>query len=302
MAKKYYAIRYKNGRHIVVKSLSKYKQLIKQKKFKAAKGFDSLADAEAWCKEPAYFPSQKCVYAVKVGKTPGIYYSEEEFMDNIIGVPKSRGKMFYTEEGAREWLGLKRFSINSILQVDKIIHEKFYEKWWSNLQPKLSQIRVIRKLQQFFQRFAIPSRPWIFCNIKAQNPLIIYTDASYKATGTGYAAIIIDSVTGTEICVGGKSSAIMNSSNAELHAIVSALRAIDSSKKADIEIRTDCLSIIEAAYSFKFHNQQEKYKTGIWKDFYDLFIKHNIKMTWVKGHNGEAYNTQCDKIARRCSG
>ena len=164
------------------------------------------------------------------------------------------------------------------------------------------------QLRSILQSLAEKSNPWIFCRINTSHKLIIYTDASFhEGRKAGYAAVILDTVTGAEFYVGGSSDDITNSNRAELYAIISALRLIDERCKATVEIRTDAISLVKVA---KPHNLRRLKKLGwseqfcmngdLWKEFYRVTIQRDIQVIWVKGHFRDRYNKLCDNIAGRC--
>lgn len=306
MAKKFYAVCYTDGKGKIFTELTEFQKEIKKRGVMWHKGFYSFMEAKMWLENPENFPKEKTYYAVKIGKQPGIYRNLTEFYDQVNGYPNSMGKVFYTETGAMLWLKDQDIDVpvaekarweimkNFLLGLVPPVLIGFYRKW---------------QLRDMLHKVAQVSNPWVFCRIHTNHNLIIYTDASFlDGKGAGYAAVVIDSVAGTEFYVGGKSKEIDNSSRAELYAIISALRLIDKGCRASIEIRTDAHSLVMVA---KPKNLRRIMKLGwddkvssnadLWKEYYKYTQMHSIVMNWVKGHSGNKYNVRCDKIAGRCS-
>ena len=175
-----------------------------------------------------------------------------------------------------------------------------------NLVKALSFVRKYWMLDMIYD-LSQSSDTWMYCNIKPNNPLIIYTDASCRKNKVGYSTVIIDKSAGTRISFGGRVKGISDSTAAELYAIVSALKLINSESKANIEIWTDSKSLAQAVNSGDFeeylkypHSWAIQLGKDLWQTFSELSRAHNIKIKWIRGHCGERNNTLCDKIAKMC--
>ena len=305
MAKNYYAVIYEDGRSKIFIKLQDFKEAIDNDETRCHRGFYSYEDAKIWVSNPKGFPDKKTFYAVKIGRSPGIYRSKEEYHEQVDGYPNCLGKAFYTLKGAKTWL--KNNVSESIDSQETSISVKAKAFFTGRLVSLFDGIKKGWQLRNILHDISQDHTPWMFCRIKTDHKLIIYTDASFrKKRGAGYAAAIIDCVTNAEFYIGGNSNEINNSSRAELYAIISALRIIDGRCRAEVEIRTDAQSIVEISkpinlQKFKSQGWTKAYGDGdLWKEFYGYTQVRNINVVWIRGHNGNAYNCQCDRIAKAC--
>ena len=308
MAKKFYAVLYQNGQGKIYRKLIEFKYASKRKGVVLTKGFQSYTEAEMWLEDPEAFPKEKTYYAVKKGKQPGIYRNLDDYQAQLQGYRNSEGKVFYTEEGAREWL-----QSGGDQEADGTIIEPLRDRlkgWISQYIPTIFLI-IYRKwqLRNMLQQVAQEANPWVFCRINTNHRLVIYTAAScHKGERAGYAAVIIDGVTGAEFYVGGIAKEIGDSNRAELYAIISALRLIDVRCKATVEIRTDANSLVQVAKPKKLRkikalDWDSRFipNADLWKEYYKVTQQRSVTITWVRGHSGDKYNVLCDKIAGNCS-
>lgn len=220
----------------------------------------------------------------------------------------------YTEKATKDCLGINDESsdfqppVTDEAESSEMEGYSDSDSWISDIFSKYySFYREKMRLNTTYRLSETPDT-WMYCKIKTDNPLIIYTDASRKRKISGYAAVIIDKKTGTKISIGGRAKGISCSTGAELYAIVAALKIIDSTRKADIEIWTDSQSIVNIITSGKWEiflqyprPWAKQANVDLWQTFYDLTCIHNITVRWVKAHGNNYYNTQCDTIARTCS-
>jgi len=308
MARKYYAVYYGDGKGKIFTRLKDFQRATAKKSAKLYRGFGVKLEAELWLKNPAEFPKEKRFFAVKVGIKPGIYDNLEEYEAQMKGYPHCLGKVFYTIDGAKYWLEHEDEQVPPPKKQNTLIDrlKRRLQGFFTSLFWAISKRWQLRSI---LQNLAEKSNPWVFCRINTSHKLIIYTDASFHEGGrAGYAAVILDTVTGAEFYVGGSSDDIANSTRAELYAIISAVRLIDEHCKATLEIRTDAISLVQVA---KPHNLRRLNKLGfgeqfctngdLWREFYRLTIQRDIQVVWVRGHFRDKYNKLCDNIAGRCS-
>ncbi|SEH41170.1 ribonuclease H family protein [Selenomonas sp. KH1T6] len=303
MAKSYYAVLYKDGKGKIFTNIKEYKKEIRKNITKLYKGFDERIEAEKWMKNPADFPREKKYYAVKVGRNPGIYTNIEEYDAQMKGYPNCLGKAFYTIEGAKHWL---RHVGIQLRPSDKSILDYISVRLRRLINFLFVGIRVRIRLKKIIQKQSEQADSLLFCQINTNNQLIIYTDASIRDNKAGYAAAIIDKETGAEFYLGGSNEKITDSNRGELYALIYALRLIDIHCKASVEIRTDSNYLVQFSKSENLQKMKEvgwqiNANADLWKEFYRYTTQRVIQITWVRGHNGEKYNVQCDKIARQCS-
>lgn len=318
MSTKYFAVRFNDGRSEITQSPQRKEVLnntpYEFSKIVLAKGFNSYIDAVLWLQDPQHFPPRKQFFAVKTGRRPGLYYTQEDYDINVLGYPSAEGMSFYTEKAAKDWLGISNeipdFQPPVIEEEDNTETEEDSDSdnWISdNFSKYYSFYREKMRLSTTYRSSDAPDT-WMYCQVETDNPLIIYTDASCRENTAGYAAVIIDKKAGTKISIGGKVDGISDSTGAELYAIISALKIIDSTKEPDIEIWTDSQSLVDVIKSKKWERFLQHPKPwamqadmNLWQTFYDLTCKYNITIKWVKAHSRSCYNTRCDIIAGICS-
>lgn len=257
MQEKIHAVIFKNGQKKLFPSHEAVITGTDPKNILLHRAFKSEVDAAMWLNFPDEFPTEKCFFAVKVGRCPGIYRTSREAMKQVKGVSHAVWQSFYTIEAAKKWLGF-RVSI----------------KYPSS--PALPVHDVVGVC---------------YCSIHPVGALKIYTDASFKNTDkVSYAVCVIDDATGMKMTFGGKAWGIIDSSEAELYAMVMALRAIGRGSRASISIYTDCQYLFNHVYSGKG-------KGDLWKEFFGYARIFDISVNWVKGHSDDEYNVLCDKLA-----
>ena len=133
-----------------------------------------------------------------------------------------------------------------------------------------------------------------YCSINPVGALRIYTDASFKQPDRASYAIHIIDEAGMTVTLGGKASGICDSGEAELYAMVVALRGIDRNSKAKIAIYTDCQYLFQHVYSHKGKGKEER---KLWEEFFSYAKIFEISVNWVKGHSDDEHNVLCDKLA-----
>ncbi len=135
---------------------------------------------------------------------------------------------------------------------------------------------------------------------------IIYTDGACSGNPGvgGWAAIIFNRNSGQKSQrVGGEIETTNN--RMELRAIIEALESIP--KASRLEIFTDSKYVINGIQSWilkwKINNwlgsNKKKVKNkDLWQKLDVLSNQFQIKWNWVKGHSGDKYNEEVDKLAR----
>lgn len=215
---------------------------------------------------------KKKVYAVKKGKTTGLFYSWAECKDATNGYPGAEFKGFGTEAEARAYLeGKEEISIEEIFAEEIPAEEQAKEELQSHTE----------KLDE--------------------NQVIAYVDGSFDKTIGKYSfgcillipggRIIKESGNGNEP----ESLAIRNVAGEMLGAMYAAQWALVNGYEF-IELRYDYEGI-------------EKWATGAWKannvltQKYAAFMQGkgsriHISFQKVKAHSGDYYNEQVDKLAK----
>lgn len=215
---------------------------------------------------------KKKVYAVKKGKTTGLFYSWNECKEATNGYPGAEFKGFGTEAEARAYLeGREEISIEEVFAEEIPTEEQAKEELQSHTE----------KLDE--------------------NHVIAYVDGSFDKTIGKYSfgcillipggTIIKESGNGNEP----ESLAIRNVAGEMLGAMYAAQWALVNGYEF-IELRYDYEGI-------------EKWATGAWKannvltQKYAAFMQRkgsqiHISFQKVKAHSGDYYNEQVDKLAK----
>ena len=91
----------------------------------------------------------------------------------------------------------------------------------------------------------------------------------------------------------------------ELLAVIVALENLNSTGH-DVHIYTDSKYVADAinqkwllGWVKKGFNKVKN--PDLWKRFYPLFMQHQPKLHWIKGHNGHPENEICDQLAVKAS-
>jgi len=91
----------------------------------------------------------------------------------------------------------------------------------------------------------------------------------------------------------------------ELLAAIKGLEAIKGEGK-DILIYSDSQYVVKAVnegwiWGWLKKNFKGKKNEDLWRQFIELYNKHNVKFKWLKGHAGHVENERCDQLAVACS-
>ncbi|MDR0423244.1 MAG: ribonuclease HI [Rickettsiales bacterium] len=140
--------------------------------------------------------------------------------------------------------------------------------------------------------------------LKIMDDVIIYTDGSCLGNpgDGGYAAILL--YKGNRKDVKGKEKNTTNN-RMELMAVIKALKSLK--KKCSISLYTDSNYVKNGITEWIFNWKKNGWKTAgkqevknkeLWLELDALVQQHIIKWHWVKGHSGDKYNEEVDKLAR----
>ena len=133
----------------------------------------------------------------------------------------------------------------------------------------------------------------------------VYTDGACLGNPGkgGWAAIIFDFKNQKTVLCGFDNSTTNN--RMEIIAIIEALKNIN--KKSNINLITDSKYVIDGINdwikkwvnnNWKTSNNKDVKNKDLWIELNTLNQFHNINWEWVKGHSGDIYNEEVDKIAR----
>jgi ribonuclease HI len=131
--------------------------------------------------------------------------------------------------------------------------------------------------------------------------IIIYTDGAARGNPGpgGYGVILMSGTHRKELSQG---YAHTTNNRMELMAVIAGLKAL---KKAgqNITIYSDSQYVVKAIEEGWLNNwiktdfKGGKKNSDLWKEFYELSKKHQIKFRWVRGHADNAFNNRCDELA-----
>jgi len=132
----------------------------------------------------------------------------------------------------------------------------------------------------------------------------MYTDGAAKGNPGpgGYGTVLMAKVKGQnhrkELAEGYRKT---TNNRMELLAVIKGLEALKKEGQ-NVKIYSDSRYVVEAVEKGWIWNWQKKgfkkkANIDLWKDFIELYNKHNIKFQWVKGHAGIPENERCDQLA-----
>ena len=136
------------------------------------------------------------------------------------------------------------------------------------------------------------------------NKIEIYTDGSCDPNPGpgGWAAIILD---GTEKIVLSGYSASSTNNRMELMAALEALKVLDGSKPVKIYTDSQYLQKGVEEWLSNWEARSWKRKGGVlanadlWKAISQEISQHKITWRWIRGHAGNPFNEQADRIAQQ---
>jgi len=91
----------------------------------------------------------------------------------------------------------------------------------------------------------------------------------------------------------------------EMTAVIEGMSVLK--EKCKIDIYTDSKYVVDSATMWLLNWQKNGWKTSakkpvknieLWKKIIELSAFHHTKWYWVKGHDGNKYNEECDEMAR----
>lgn len=229
---------------------------------------------------------QKKIYAVRVGRSSGIFTSWAECKKQVDGFPAARYKSFTSAQEALAWLA-----------GGNILHAKK-----SAAAPSAARRSFAAPQRQKAALPAVPLRP-----DEAQD-FVIYTDGSCLRNPDGpggWAAVVRDVATGkvTELHEGSPST---TNNRMELSAAIAALAF--PPEPAKIALYTDSQYLKNGITKWlagwkrrgwKKADGQPVLNQDLWQKLDTLYSRHDVTFHWVKGHVGVELNERCDVLAKR---
>ncbi len=225
--------------------------------------------------------AQKKVYAVKRGRTTGLFTSWDECRAQVDGFPGAIYKGFASPQEAQAWL--------------------FGPEEMASLFDEEPPARPPMKAPA----------PRLESSPKHEDSpadFTVYTDGSCLRNPDGpggYAAVIVDERTGaTRELSGGEPSTTNN--RMELRGGLEALRALPP--HSTVDFYTDSQYMKNAFTRYWLRNWKRngwRTATGepvknqdLWRALDEAFQAHRVRFHWVKGHAGNPLNERCDALAR----
>ena len=136
----------------------------------------------------------------------------------------------------------------------------------------------------------------------------IYTDGAARGNPDGpggYGAVIefIDSRGNLHTKELSQGYVKTTNNRMELTAAIVALRALK--EPCEVELYSDSKYVIEGITKWVFswirRNWRNVQNVDLWKQLLEETQRHTIKWNWVKGHDDNIYNNECDQVARKAA-
>lgn len=141
--------------------------------------------------------------------------------------------------------------------------------------------------------------------MNSNDSIEIFTDGASRGNPGpgGYAAILNFKNHQKKIYAGFR---LTTNNRMELMAVIKALESLKTNNIA-VLVYTDSKYIVDAVnkkWMFKWKNKNwTNANPDLWKILYTLYNKFkDIKFVWIKGHNGNLNNEECDRLAVSAAG
>ena len=221
---------------------------------------------------------QKKIYAVRRGRTTGLFLSWADCKKQVDGFPGARFKSFTDATEAWKWLNGEETTAPKRTGA-----------------PKKSRQTA---------KTAAPSQP---LRPDEEQDFVIYTDGSCLRNPDGpggWAVVACNVATGevTELCDGNPST---TNNRMELTAVIEALRLLK--EPCIVELYSDSRYVIDAlekrwVYGWKQRgwvksDKKPALNVDLWEQLLSLIAGHEMHYHWVKGHAENEYNNRCDEMA-----
>ena len=247
------------------------------------------------------------VYLVIKGKKPGVYQYDENWQEQIAGFSGYIAKGFKSVNSAIDWWrandtehAIKENQIRKAFVVRTKINEAYAEEKTKGKRKRnrtkaipTSVVVPIVPKEEMVQQITEVRRP----------TLKIYTDGSVKgdeSQACGYAGIIVTN-NEVKLRIKGRLKIKKRSScSTELSAIYKVLKHLkkDGWNLNEATIYTDSKYVSD----FWIKNVLPKdCNKKLWKKVWKMLLQYNITVYWIKGHAGNQFNEECDKLAKEAA-
>lgn len=130
--------------------------------------------------------------------------------------------------------------------------------------------------------------------------IIIYTDGAAQGNPGrgGYGTVLISPPYRKELSGGFR---LTTNNRMELLAVIKGIEALKY-EGCDITIYSDSRYVVDSVekgwvFGWEKKGFHDKKNPDLWRQFLPLYRRHNVKLVWVKGHNGTPENERCDVLA-----
>ena len=131
--------------------------------------------------------------------------------------------------------------------------------------------------------------------------ITIYTDGSAKGNpGPGGYGLVLMSKDGHRKEVS-KGYRLTTNNRMELLSVIEALEMLRN-KPMDVTIFSDSKYVVDAiekgwVFSWEKKYFDKKKNPDLWRRFLLIYIQHNVRFVWVRGHANNVENERCDRLA-----
>ncbi|MFB6258869.1 MAG: ribonuclease HI [Flavobacteriales bacterium] len=133
-----------------------------------------------------------------------------------------------------------------------------------------------------------------------EHPIIIHTDGASKGNpGPGGFGVVLESGSHERRISEGYRCTTNN--RMELLAIIRALEALKQASNKVI-VYSDSKYVVDAVnkgwvFGWEKKSFKKKKNKDLWVRFLELYRHHTVTFRWVKGHDGNPRNEECDRLA-----
>ena len=132
--------------------------------------------------------------------------------------------------------------------------------------------------------------------------ITIYTDGAAKGNPGpgGYGVVMLFNQHRKELTEGFR---LTTNNRMELMAVIKGLEAIKESGW-NVMVVSDSKYVVDSVEKGWVFNWEKKYfkdkkNEDLWRQFLNVYRRHKVRFTWVKGHAGNIENERCDVLAVR---
>ncbi len=131
--------------------------------------------------------------------------------------------------------------------------------------------------------------------------VIIYTDGSSRGNPGpgGYGVILMAGQLRKELSEGYR---LTTNNRMELMAVIKGLEALKK-PQTRVLVYSDSKYVVDAVEKgwlqgwLRTNFKGGKKNPDLWRRFHDIYVRHQVRFQWVKGHADNPYNNRCDELA-----